>query len=141
MFFLPIKKLQNAWQQIKTRHDGTETLVCICFAQTKLGSIKPKIKSIWGFLSTPHHLPPEQSEAEWRGAPSILNGSSTLTNALKIIKKNWIFSYIRPPGSKNYFPTNSRLWKTMIHFFFLWNLFALVYVNFTSSTHTKIIGV
>ena len=45
MFLLPIKKLQNAGQQIETSHDVSRTLVYKFLAQTKLGSINLKPKA------------------------------------------------------------------------------------------------
>ena len=50
MFLLPLKKLQNAGQQIKTRHDVSGTVVYKYLAQTNLGSISLKPKADLYFL-------------------------------------------------------------------------------------------
>ena len=81
MFLLPIKKLQNARQQIKTRHDVSGTLVYKYLAQTNLGSINLKPKAFEDV-----YLPPPG--AERKGASFTLTDSSTLTNALRSNQNN-----------------------------------------------------
>ena len=75
MFLLPIKKLQTAGQQIKTRLDGSGTLVYKYWVQTKQSSINLKPKAFEDVYLSPG--------AERRGASSTTTGSSTLTNALR----------------------------------------------------------